>query len=168
MKSNEKVFLPVNANIPESWIRFDSHDRCILDFPSKKDSSLYQITIMKADGLMSCTCKGFQYGGICSHVKRLRWILKKMPHDTTLISIEARLLSSDETIRQNYMKIIQALMDKPMTADELEVMFGFEQSDPGFSAHQRVSDLNKMGWIEQTGELRMTRRGRRAAVWMIS
>lgn len=169
MKSTEVVILPRNATIPKEWIKEDNDGYIVIPFPSKTIDTTYDIHIEKETGIMGCTCQGFHFHGICSHIKKLRWVLKKSPPSTRAVSIEARLAQTEDFIRETYDVILDILKDYPMTADEIEEKVGsMHQDSLGFSAHQRVSELFRMGWIEGTGELRATRRGRRATVWAVS
>jgi hypothetical protein len=170
MKSIEKVFLPKNATIPKEWIKEDADGYFVISFPSKTIDRIYDIHIEKESGLMGCTCLGFHFVGICSHIKKLRWILKKQGRATQAVSIEARLSLNNEYIKESHNKILNLLKEMPMTCDEIEVKIGYtgSEKDIGFTMSQRVSELFQMGLIEESGEERRTRRGRRAIVWAIS
>lgn len=175
MRTTEKVFLPSNATIPPDWVHADDGAIISIEYPSMTSTHLdrvqwHLIQIDKETRLMGCTCEGFCKVGICSHIKKLKWVLKKKTKSTRAVSLEAKLSLSKDYMTAIKLKILEILKDYPRTVDEIEgvVFMADVPEDWGRELGQRVSELYKDGWIEPTGETRATRHGRQATVWEIS
>lgn len=170
MRTTEKVYLPSNATVPPDWVHADDGAIISIQYPSSRQPKFHLIQIQKSDGLMGCTCEGFLKVGICSHIKKLKWVLKKKSKSTRAVSLEAKLSISPEYMTAVKLKILEILKDSPRTVDEMEgVLFMADvPEDWGRELGQRVSELYKDGWIEPTGERRATRHGIKATVWEIS
>jgi len=173
MRSTENVKLPENATIPPEWIFSEECGNRWIRFPSNTSPELHLIWIRKTDGLMGCSCLGYVNVGICSHIKKLRWLLSKKPRGTKPVSLEAKLSLTREYLSAVKLRILEDLKDKPQTCDELEgniINLQDRSKDQilGKGLGERVSELHKAGWIEPTGEERPTRHGRMATVWRIA
>lgn len=170
MRTTEKVFLPSNATIPPDWVHADDGAIISIEYPSDTSPRYHLIQIEKNTGLMGCTCEGFCKVGICKHIKKLKWVLKKKTKSTRAVSLEAKLSLSKDYMTAVKLKILEILKDSPRTVDEIEgvVFMADVPEDWGRELGQRVSELYKDGWIEPTGETRATRHGRQATVWEIA
>lgn len=164
-KEPEKVFMPINANIPKEWIKDVDLWYTYVPFPSKaiKDVN-YIIRMDNETRQLFCECEGFKFHKICSHIKIFGWVCKKKPRGTRAVSLEARLSLSEEQIEGDAKKLTDKLKDKPSTSDELEEIFNMRHQ----TVSARLSELNKAGFIEPSGMERPTRSGRNAIVWQIS
>ncbi len=163
-KEPEKTFMPENANIPKDWIQTVDLYYTYIPFPSKTDQGIYNIRMDNETRQLFCECKGFQYHGVCSHVKIFRWVCKKKPRGTHVVSIEARLSLSEKQIEGDSRKIIDKLKMEPHTSDELEKIFDMRHQ----TVSARLSELRYAGFIEQSGLERPTRSGRNAIVWQVT
>lgn len=163
-KEPEKIIMPENANIPREWISHMDLRYTYISFPSKTTSKVYTLRLDIRTRELSCQCKGFQFGGVCSHVKIFRWVCKKKPRRTHVVSLEARISLSEEQILGDSRKIIDKLKLESHTSDELERIFDMRHQ----TVSARLSELHYAGFIEASGMERPTRSGRNAIVWQVT
>jgi len=167
----ENVYMPFTATYLQ-WAWKVDDEFAYYQFPSKRiQGKLYNITIRKSDGLMECDCLGFgkcepyKPAGVCSHIKKLRWVsMLKQSGGTRAVSLAARISISEEAMDEMKRHVVELIADRPRTCDECEVITGY--------IHQTCSpvirNLFKAGFLEDSGDRRPTRRNRMAIVWQIS
>jgi hypothetical protein len=170
---HEDTYMPESATFIQ-WTEKDleTPTHWSVLFPSKRIKDLlWKISIRKSDRLMQCDCPGFpevepyKPSGVCSHVKKFRWICSiQRKGGTQAVSLMARLSISEEAMDKMKHDVLSLIAEKPRTCDECEVITGL--------IHQTCSPviraLFKAGWVEDSGDRRPTRRNRSATVWQVS
>jgi predicted transcriptional regulator len=84
-----------------------------------------------------------------------------MDSQETSLAAAASIRPSAATLRSEINALIRKLGPKGMTCDEVEVLTGISHQ----SASARINELMKSDSIQDSGERRHTRSGRKAIVW---
>lgn len=174
----EDVYMPDTATFMQWVDQENSIDLYwVIWFPSQSiPDLLYEVHIDRDDRKMSCNCPAFAGGtddqgrvfpgrGICSHVKKLRWVCKKRTRDPKGISLQAYLNQSQEWLDEKKIAVLKEVAKMPHTCDELEQILGLKHQ----TCSPIINWLWKNGWLEDSGDTRPTRSGIKyqAIVWHI-
>lgn len=73
------LILPEGANVPAEWIVRRTLFENVIVVPSwsMKDGATHNVSMDLSTRVLSCDCPGFQFRGVCHHVRGLAWFCSK-------------------------------------------------------------------------------------------